>query len=86
MSREWIDSTTGEIFLRNVLVAHDFSLYSQLALQYALILAQQYQAGLECLKPFKRADVGEVRRPTPLGFEVRAGYGRERLFPPAFLP
>ncbi len=47
--REWIDKTTGEIGLRNVLVAHDFSLHSQIALQYALTLAQQYQAKLHLL-------------------------------------
>ncbi|HEU4478249.1 MAG TPA: universal stress protein [Pyrinomonadaceae bacterium] len=29
---EWLDSTTGEISLRNVLVAYDFSPHSQLAL------------------------------------------------------
>jgi nucleotide-binding universal stress UspA family protein len=40
---------TGEISLRNVLIAYDFSPHSQLALQYALTLAQQYQAGLHML-------------------------------------
>ena len=30
---EWLDSSTGEISLRNVLGAYDFSLFSQLALQ-----------------------------------------------------
>lgn len=44
--REWLDNATGEIVLRNVMVAYDFSAHSQLALQYALTLAQQYQAGL----------------------------------------
>jgi nucleotide-binding universal stress UspA family protein len=47
--REWLDNATGEISLRHVLVAYDFSPYSQLALQYALTLAQQYQAGLHIL-------------------------------------
>jgi nucleotide-binding universal stress UspA family protein len=46
---EWLDSTTGEISLRNVLVDYDFSPHSQLALQYALTLAQQYHAGLHML-------------------------------------
>lgn len=46
---EWLNSETGEISLRNVLVAYDFSTYSNLALQYALTLAQQYQAGLHML-------------------------------------
>jgi nucleotide-binding universal stress UspA family protein len=47
--REWLDTETGAIFLRRVLVAYDFSLYSQLALEYALTLAQQYQAELHIL-------------------------------------
>ena len=47
--REWLDHATGEIALRNVLVAYDFSAHSQLALQYTLTLAQQYQAGLHML-------------------------------------
>ena len=47
--REWLDNETGEISLRNILVAYDFSLHSQLSLQYALTLAQQYQAGLHML-------------------------------------
>jgi len=47
--REWIDSATGAISLRRVLVAHDFSRYSQVALQYALNLAQLYQAELHLL-------------------------------------
>ena len=47
--REWLDNTSGEIALRNVLVAHDFSLHSQLALHYTLTLAQQYQAELHML-------------------------------------
>ena len=46
---EWLDSATGEISLRNILIGYDFSPYSQLALQYALTLAQQYQAGLHLL-------------------------------------
>ena len=46
---EWLDNKTGEISLRNVLVAYDFSPHSHLALQYALTLAQQYQAGLHIL-------------------------------------
>ena len=56
---EWLDSTTGEISLRNVLVAYDFSLYSQLALQYALILAQQYQAGLHILHVLPPPIIGQ---------------------------
>lgn len=46
---EWLDSSSGEISLRNVLVGYDFSTYSQLALEYALTLAQQYRARLHML-------------------------------------
>lgn len=46
---EWLDSASGEVALHDILVAHDFSAYSQLALQYALTLAQQYQAALHIL-------------------------------------
>jgi nucleotide-binding universal stress UspA family protein len=46
---EWLDGATGEISLHNILVGYDFSPYSQLALQYALTLAQQYQAALHIL-------------------------------------
>lgn len=47
--REWIESATGAISIHRVLVAHDFSRYSQLALQYALNLVQLYQAELHLL-------------------------------------
>ena len=47
--REWIDQATGEIRLKRLLVAYDFSDYSELALKYALSLAQQYQAELHIL-------------------------------------
>ena len=46
---EWLDNATGEISLRNILIAYDFSPHSLLALKYALTLAQQYQAGLHLL-------------------------------------
>ena len=46
---EWLDSASGEVALHNILVGYDFSSYSQLALQYALTLAQQYQAALHIL-------------------------------------
>ncbi len=47
--REWLDTSTGAIALRRVLIAYDFSPYSRLALQYALTLVQQYQAELHML-------------------------------------
>ena len=47
--REWIDAETGKIDLQRILVAHDFSDYSELALQKGVSLAQEYQAQLHLL-------------------------------------
>src|SRR5678816_4014123 len=46
---EWVSFSTGEIDLRRVLIAHDFSSDSELALQYGGSLAQEYQAELHVL-------------------------------------
>ncbi len=46
---EWVGATTGEIDLRVVLVAHDFSDYSELALQHGLAMAQKFQSELHLL-------------------------------------
>ncbi len=60
--REWLDNATGAISLRRVLVAYDFSSYSQLAFQYAVTLVQQYQAELHMLHvlPAPIADQPEI--------------------------
>jgi nucleotide-binding universal stress UspA family protein len=47
--REWVGRATGEIDLRKILIAHDFSNDSELALRYAVSLAQEYQAELHLL-------------------------------------
>lgn len=47
--QEWVGVTTNEVALRRVLVAHDFSTDSELALSYGLSLAQEYQAELHLL-------------------------------------
>jgi len=47
--REWVDNSNGKIDLKRVLVAYDFSDYSELALSYALTLAQEYQSELHLL-------------------------------------
>ncbi|HEY8187595.1 MAG TPA: universal stress protein, partial [Pyrinomonadaceae bacterium] len=44
--REWVDQPAGEILLERLLVAYDFSDHSELALRYALSLAQEHQAEL----------------------------------------
>jgi nucleotide-binding universal stress UspA family protein len=47
--REWAGLSTGEIHLRRVLAAYDFSPGSEAALSYALSLAQEYQAELHLI-------------------------------------
>ena len=46
---EWVSFSTGEIDLRRVLIAHDFSTDSELALKYGGSLAQEYQAEVHLL-------------------------------------
>ncbi|HLA10944.1 MAG TPA: universal stress protein [Pyrinomonadaceae bacterium] len=46
---EWVALSTGEIDLHRVLVAHDFSPDSELALKYGCSLAQEYQAEVHLL-------------------------------------
>jgi nucleotide-binding universal stress UspA family protein len=71
--REWVSPTTGEIALERVLVAHDFSNDSELAVQYALSLAQEYQAELHLLHV--------LRRPETDGPEIAWGLtGREAVY------
>jgi nucleotide-binding universal stress UspA family protein len=42
--REWVGMSTGEIDLKRVLIAHDFSRNSEVAMNFGLSLAQEYQA------------------------------------------
>src|SRR5205807_7712067 len=42
--RDWIKGAGREIGLKRVLVAYDFSDYSELALKLGLLVAQEYQA------------------------------------------
>lgn len=46
--REWVD-TASKIDLKRILIAYDFSDYSELALNYGLSFAQEYQAELHLL-------------------------------------
>jgi len=46
---EWVGMSTDEIDLHRVLVAHDFSPYSELALNYGCSLAEEYQAEMHLL-------------------------------------
>lgn len=47
--REWEGMSEGEIVLERVLVAHDFSAESELALRHGISLAQEYEAELHLL-------------------------------------
>lgn len=46
---EWVGMSSNEIDLRRILVAHDFSPDSELALNYGCSLAQEYQAEVHLL-------------------------------------
>ncbi len=47
--RDWITGSDTKIELKRVLLAYDFSDYSELALKYALSFAQEYQSELHLL-------------------------------------
>lgn len=47
--RDWVNPSDAKIDLKRILVAYDFSDYSELALNYALSLAQEYQSELHLL-------------------------------------
>lgn len=57
--REWVGLSTGEIDLRRILIAHDFSRDSELALNYGISLAQEYQAEVHLLHVLNTVGQGE---------------------------
>jgi nucleotide-binding universal stress UspA family protein len=57
--REFIDNSNGRVNLKRVLVAYDFSDYSELALKYALSLSQEHQAELHLLHVLPPGSVNE---------------------------
>jgi nucleotide-binding universal stress UspA family protein len=57
--REWVDQPDDEIVIDRLLVAYDFSDYSELALRYALSLAQEHQAELHLLHVLPPGSVSE---------------------------
>ena len=57
--REWVGATTSKIDLKRVLVAYDFSDYSELALRQALTFAQEYQSELHLLHVVPRLTTDE---------------------------
>lgn len=60
--REWVGISTGEIDVKRVLVAYDFSSDAELALSYALSLAQEYQTELHLLHVLTKPEDEEPER------------------------
>jgi nucleotide-binding universal stress UspA family protein len=57
--REWVGFSTGEIDLKRILVAYDFSSDAEVALNYGLSLAQEYQTELHLLHVLAKAEQQE---------------------------
>jgi len=81
----WV-SATDDIDLKRVLVAYDFSDYSELALSYALALSQEYQSELHLLHVMPPSTVTESEISWyPLGQESayhKAAHRLQRAVPP----
>ena len=58
--RDWINQSTGKIEIKRILVPYDFSDYSELALNYGLSIAQEYQAELHLLHVLPPSSVREA--------------------------
>jgi nucleotide-binding universal stress UspA family protein len=81
--REWAGLTSCEIDLRKILVAQDFSIESELALQLAISLAQEYQTELHLLHVLPVA-LAPVAADLPPGVEFdfhRAAQALQRSIP-----
>jgi nucleotide-binding universal stress UspA family protein len=84
--RDWVTGSNTKIELKRVLVAYDFSDYSELALNYALSFAQEYQSELHLLHvlpPFT-LDESEISW-YPLGREGtyhKAAHRLQKAVPP----
>jgi nucleotide-binding universal stress UspA family protein len=78
--RDWVEESTHEVTLKRVLVAYDFSDYAELALNYGLSLAQEYQAELHLLHvmPASNLDEPEISW-YPLGKESTYHRAARRL-------
>lgn len=59
LEREWVGFSTGEIDLKRVLVAYDFSSDAEVALNYGLSLAQEYRTELHLLHVLTKTEPGE---------------------------
>jgi len=57
--RDWVNEPSHEIRLKRVLVAYDFSDHAEMALNYGLSFAQEYQAELHLLHVLPPFSLGE---------------------------
>jgi nucleotide-binding universal stress UspA family protein len=57
--RDWVNQPSNEIQLKRVLVAYDFSDHAEMALNYGLSFAQEYQAELHLLHVLPPFSLGE---------------------------
>lgn len=57
--REWVGFSTGEIDLKRILVAYDFSCDAEVALAHGISLAQEYQTELHLLHVLAEAEQEE---------------------------
>ena len=86
--QEWVGMTSGAIDLRRILVAQDFSIDSELALQMAISLAQEYQTELHLLHvlPVSLAPVASGLTPgVEFDFHRAAGALRRSIPDEAYL-
>jgi nucleotide-binding universal stress UspA family protein len=83
--RDWVSGPNTRIELKRVLVAYDFSDYSELALNYGLSFAQEYQAELHLLHVLPSFPLGESEISwSPVGREGtyhRAAHRLQRAVP-----
>lgn len=84
--RDWVSGVDTQIELTRVLVAYDFSDYSELALNYALSFAQEYQSELHLLHVLPPFALNESEISwSPLGREGtyhKAAHRLQRAVPP----
>jgi nucleotide-binding universal stress UspA family protein len=84
--RNWVTGVDTKIELKRVLVAYDFSDYSELALNYALSFAQEYQSELHLLHVLPPFSVEESEISWyPLGREGtyhKAAHRLQKAVPP----
>jgi len=78
--RDWVNDSDTKIELKRVLVAYDFSDYSELALSYATCFAQEYQSELHLLHVLPPSSVNETEiNWHPLGREGAYHQAARRL-------